>query len=168
MTNENLIKMVNWAEEINLKIDSSLEKSREKDLRFFRVDEFKRNIGRVDEFSKSCPFCFNQRIEISEAVETIYEAIQVPGSSRREYDRLIGRLAKHMRKEHGFFAPYYFSYLYSFIGILSGLILGFLLYKVFPENGEALFSACFVVGIVTSYIAGGRKDTKIRTAKKLM
>jgi len=160
--------MGSWADEINSKIDSNLVKAREKDLRFFRVDEFKRNIERVDEFSKSCPFCFNQRIDISETVETIYEAIEVPGNARRGYDRLIGRLAKHMRKEHGFFAPYYFSYLYSFIGILSGLIVGFLLYNIFPASGEALFSASFVVGIITAYFAGTRKDSKIRSAKKLM
>ena len=160
--------MGNWAEEINSQIDINLEKTREKDLRFFRVDEFKRNIQRVDEFSKSCPFCFNQRIDILETVETIYEAIEVPGSSRRGYDRLIGRLSKHMRKEHGFFAPYYFSYIYSFIGILSGLIVGFLLYELFPENGEALFSASFVVGIITAYFAGIRKDNKIRSSNKLM
>jgi len=56
--------MENWAEEINAKIDVSLEKSREKDLRFFRIDEFKRNITRVDEFSKSCPFCNKHKIDI--------------------------------------------------------------------------------------------------------
>lgn len=160
--------MGGWAEEINSKIDISLEKSREKDLRFFRVDEFKRNIERVDEFSKSCPFCFNQRIDISEAVETIYEAIEALGNSRREYDRLISRLARHMQKEHGFYAPYYFSYLHSFIGILAGIIVGFVLYRLFPVNGEALFSGCFVIGIVTAYFTGARKDSKIRSAKKLM
>lgn len=157
-----------WSEEINLKIDVNLEKSREKDIRFFRIDEFKRNITRVDDFSTSCPFCQKHKIDINEAVDNIYEAIEVPGSSRREYDRLISRLAKHMRNEHGFYAPFYFSYLYAFIGILTGLTIGFILYKLLPGYGEALFLICVATGIIVAYIGGSRKDSKIRTAKKIM
>lgn len=168
MKNANFTKMENWAEEINSKIDTSLEKSREKDLRFFRVDEFKRNITRVDEFSKSCPLCNKHKIDIIETVETINEAVEVPGNSRREYDRLIGRLARHMQKEHGFYAPFYFSYLYAFIGIVAGLVTGYVLFKAVPIYGEALFLACVMVGIVTAYITGNLKDSKIRTSKKIM
>ena len=160
--------MENWAEEMNSKIDVKLEKSREKDIRFFRVDEFKRNVARVDGFSNSCPFCNKNKIDIAEAVETIQEAVEIPGKSRRNFDRLISRLARHMQKEHGFYAPYYFSYLYAFIGILAGLIIGFVLFKTFPVHGETLFLVCVMVGIVASYIAGYSRDNKIRSSKKIM
>ena len=160
--------MENWAEEMNSKIEVNLEKSREKDIRFFRIDEFKRNVARVDEFSKSCPFCHKHKIDIAEAVETIQEAVEVPGKSRRDFDRLISRLARHMQKEHGFYAPFYFSYLYAFIGIVSALVVGYVLYKMFPVYGEVLFLASIMVGIVTAYFAGSFKDNKIRTAKKIM
>jgi len=162
------VQMENWAEEINSKIDVNLEKSREKDIRFFRIDEFKRNVARVDEFSKLCPFCHKNKIDIAEAVETIQEAVEVPGKSRRDFDRLISRLARHMQKEHGFYAPFYFSYIYAFIGIVSALIVGYVLYKMFPVYGEVLFLASIMVGIVTAYFAGSFKDSKIRTAKKIM
>lgn len=160
--------MGNWAEDTNSKITANLEKSREKDLRFFRVDEFKRNIARVDEFSESCSFCQKQKIDISEVTVNIFEAIEVPGNSRREYDRLISRLSKHMQKEHGFYAPFYFSYMYAAIGIFSGLIAGYILFKIFPDYGEVFLSASVMVGIVVSYLLGTRKDNKIRSAKKIM
>jgi hypothetical protein len=160
--------MENWAEEINLKIENDLKNSREKDLRFFRIDEFKRNVIRVDEFSTSCPFCNKHKIDIAETVETIREAVEVPGKSRREFDRLITRLVRHMQKEHSFYAPYYFSYLYAFFGILSGLTIGYVLFRVFPANGELLLLASIMVGIVASYITGAQKDNKIRKNKKLM
>lgn len=160
--------MENWADELNLKIDVNLEKSREKDIRFFRIDEFKRNLTRVDEFSKSCSFCLKHKIDISEAIETIREAVEVPGKNRRDFDRLISRLARHMQKEHGFYAPYYFSYLHAFIGILAGLIIGYILFKLYPVNGELLLLASIMVGIITSYITGARKDNNIRKAKKIM
>jgi len=161
-------KMGIWAEQIISKIDVDLEKSREKDIRFFRVDEFKRNISRVDEFSVSCPFCLKQKIDIAEVSAKIEEAIEVPGNSRRNYDRLISRLSGHIQKEHGFYAPYHFSYLYAFIGIFAGLILGFVLYQLFPVYGQVFFLACFVAGILTAYIAGARKDNQIRSSKKIM
>jgi hypothetical protein len=157
-----------WAEQIISKIDVDLEKSREKDIRFFRIDEFKRNITRVDDFSASCPFCLKQKIDVAEITAKIEEAIEVPGNSRREYDRLISRLGKHMQKEHGFYAPFYFSYLYAFGGILAGSVIGFILYKLFSEHGQVLFSASFVIGIIAAYFAGSRKDNLIRSAKKIM
>lgn len=163
-----ICKMENWAEAINSKIDISLEKSREKDIRFFRIDEFKRNITRVDEYSKSCPFCLNQKIDIAEAVEYIAEAVEIPGKRRRDFDRLISRLARHMQKEHGFYAPFYFSYLYAFVGILAGLIIGYIFYKMFPVYGEVLLLASIMVGIIAAYLSGSIKDGKIRSAKKLM
>lgn len=157
-----------WAEEINSKIDINLEKSREKDLRFFRIDELKRNITRVDEFSVSCPFCNRSKIDIVETTDKIHEAVEFPGNSRREYDRFISRLSSHMQKEHGFFPPYYYSYWYSFIGILTGLIFGFFLYKIFPVYGETFLMASIIVGIIMAYITGSRKDNKIRSTKKIM
>jgi len=160
--------MENWAEEINSKIDKNLEKSREKDLRFFRIDEFKRNVIRIGEHANTCWFCKKQQIDIVTTVDTIQEAVEVPGNSRREFDRLISRLSKHMRKEHGFYPPYYFSYLYSFFGIFSGLAVGFILYNMFPVYGEAALAACIMVGIITAYFTGTRKDNKIRRAKKIM
>ena len=160
--------MANWADKLNSKIDVKLEKSREKDIRFFRIDEFKRNIERVDGFSNSCPFCLKHKIDISEAVETIHEAVEVPGKQRRDFDRLISRLARHMQKEHGFYAPFYFSYLYAFIGISVSLIFGYILYKMFPVYGEVLLLASIMVGIIAAYLSGSIKDGKIRSANKLM
>lgn len=160
--------MDNWALKINQKIDGNLEQVREKDLRFFRVDEFKRNISRTGEFSSNCLVCRNQKDDISEASEYLFEAIQVPGKSRRQYDRLISRISKHMRKEHGFYPPFYHSYLYAFFGLLTGGVLGFLLSKIFPLLWETMYSISFSVFIVATYIAGSIKDKKIRSAKKIM
>jgi hypothetical protein len=160
--------MKDWAKETREQIDKKLEGEKDKELRFYRIDEFKRNIDRVEDFSKSCPFCFSQKIEISEISDKIDEAVKVPGKSRREYDRLISRLSKHMQKEHGFYAPYYFSYVYSFWGIVAGLLVGFLFSRLFPELWIEMLSFGFVAGILPGYIIGTVKDKKIRSAKKLM
>lgn len=160
--------MATWADEINSRITKNLEAAREKDIRFFRIDEFKRNVIRVDEFSNTCAFCNRHKVDIAEAVETIREAVEIPGNERRQFDWLISGLADHMKKEHGFYPPYYYSYLYSFFGILTGGVVGFILYKLFPEYGDTSFMASFVVGIIATYILGTKKDNRVRKNKKIM
>ena len=140
--------MENWATETIEQINNKLEGEKEKEIRFYRVDELKRNIQRVHDFSKKCPRCQQEKITIKEVADTIDEAIKVPGKSRREYDRIIDRLSKHIRKEHGFYPPYYFAYYYSFIGIALGLILGFVLYKILPELWMEMLSAGFSSGSI--------------------
>ncbi len=160
--------MENWAAEITDTIDKKLEGTRDKEIRFYRIDEFKRNITRVGSFSKSCPFCQQQKISISEVVDKIDEAVNVPGKTRREYDRLINRLSKHIQKEHGFYAPYYFSYLYSFFGIVVGLIIGYALIKINQDYWIEMLSVGFIAGLIPCYIWGFIKDKKIRSEKRLM
>lgn len=160
--------MSSWSEEIIQKVDSKLEGVRDKEIRFFRIDEFKRNIKRVDEFSRSCPECKKEMINISEVVSNLEAAINTPGKKRREYDRLISRLSKHMQKTHGFFPPYHFTYLISFLGMIAGSVLGFFLVKINPEMKVELFSLGFALGLFPTYVWGHLKDKKIRTEKRLM
>ncbi len=160
--------MKNWAEEIIKNIDNKLEGTRDKDIRFFRIDEFKRNISRIDSYSNGCSVCMKEKINISEISDKIDEAVNVPGKTRREFDRLISRLSKHIQKEHGFYAPYYFSYHYSFFGIVAGLIVGFLLMKILPQYSVEMLSVGFAAGLIPAYFFGFIKDKKIRSEKRLM
>jgi len=160
--------MGSWSSEINRQIDEQLESTRDKDILFFRVKEFKRNIERVDEFSLSCGACKKEMINIAEAAKNIEQAVNTPGKKRREYDRLIDRLSKHMRKEHGFFAPYYFSYVYALYGTVAGIVMGLILSQLIPAYKIEFFAVGVSVGLVVSYFLGNRKDKDIRQEKKLM
>lgn len=160
--------MEGWAEKTIAILDKKTEGTKQRDLRFYRVDELKRNIRRAGDFSTNCSFCKKEKKNIDDMVKKADEAIHVPGQSRRKYDRLIGRLASHMQKEHGFFTPYYFSYLFSFFGMVIGLLAGYFLMKLFPAHDWALLSAGFIAGLATGYFLGTRKDYKIRSAGKLM
>jgi len=160
--------MESWSEKLHQQIENELKDAREKDLVFFRIEEFKRNISRVDNFSNSCPDCNREKINISEAVRNIEEAVSVPGKKRRELDRLMSRLSRHIQKTHGFYPPYYFSYLISFAGIVAGAVLGYLLMQINPEQKLELFSLGFVICFLPGYIVGNRIDQKIRKEKKLM
>jgi hypothetical protein len=160
--------MEDWSKQVILQLDKKLQGIKQRDLRFFRMEEFKRNIERVDDFSKNCPACEKEKLSIAEITEKINEAIQVPGKSRREYDRIISRLSTHMQKVHGFFPPFYFTYLFSFFGMIAGVLFGYLLMKIFPAWNWIMLSSGFVAGLLAGYVWGTRKDAKVRMQKKLM
>ncbi|MFV0592652.1 MAG: hypothetical protein ACK5M7_14795 [Draconibacterium sp.] len=160
--------MESWSSEIIKTIDTKLENVKDREIRFFRIAEFKRNIERVDRFSKTCPYCKKEQINIEEAAGTINEAVEVPGKTRRNFDRLISRLSKHMQKEHGFYAPFHFSYTHALYGLIAGFLLGFLLIKTIPEYGIELLAGAISLGFVVSYITGSIKDKRIRNEKRIM
>ncbi|QGY45231.1 hypothetical protein GM418_16600 [Maribellus comscasis] len=160
--------MESWATKTIAEIDKNLEGIRDKEIRFYRVEELKRNIKRVGEFSSSCPYCQKEKLNITEVTKKINEAIKVPGKSRREYDRLISRISSHMHKQHGFIAPYYYTYLFSFFGMVAGLLTGYILQKFIPAQNWEMLILGFVVGLLPGYFIGFFKDKKIRSNKKLM
>lgn len=160
--------MNSFSEELKTQIDEKLQGVNEKDIRFFRIDEFKRNLVRVDSFAKTCPTCKKELQNIQESIESIDEAINKVGKKRRDYDRLISRLSKHIRKEHGFYTPYYFTYYYSFFGLLVGSIVGYLLMQINSEFKLELFCLGIAIGLLPTYVLGYLKDKSIRSQKKLM
>lgn len=160
--------MKNWATHTEEKIRAKLEGTKDKELRFFRIEELIRNIHRTELYARDCTFCSAHKTEIETVVEKIDEAVHVPGQARREYDRLIGRIASHMQKSHGFYAPYYYSYLYSFFGMTAGLLAGYILMRLLPEFDWVMLSAGFASGLIAGNILGARKDRKVREEKKLM
>jgi len=160
--------MDDWTSGVILSIDNRLKNERQRDLRFFRVEEFKRNVERTGKYSGKCPVCPRQRISINEVVEVIDKAIAVPGKERLLYDRLIGRLADHMQKEHGFYTPNHFTYRFSFYGMLAGSGAGLLFMLALHEHNFAFLSAGFSIGLLIGYLYGNNQDNKIREKKKLM
>lgn len=160
--------MEDKSSQLILTINEKLKDARQSDLRFFRIDEFKRNIERVEFFSGKCPICTKEFVNIRNVAGNIHLAIGTPGKERREYDGLINRLALHLQKEHGYFAPYHFTYRYTFYGLMTGLIFGFLLMTILSDYNWSLVSAGFSLGMLLGYIYGGQKDRKIRDQKMLM
>ncbi|MBN1821645.1 MAG: hypothetical protein JXR31_16010 [Prolixibacteraceae bacterium] len=160
--------MESWSDNIKQIIKSKLEGTKERDLRFFRIDEFIRNIERTDTFSVECRECSQFKNDISSVVKIIDDAVKIPGENRRRFDRLTGDLSKHMMKKHGFFNPYYFTYLYSFFGMVAGTLVGFLGTRIFPSEDWIALIIGFALGIIVGNKTGSVKDKEIRKNKRLL
>ncbi|MDX9883654.1 MAG: hypothetical protein RBS73_16455 [Prolixibacteraceae bacterium] len=156
-------------EKITRILHHKLAGTSDRDLRFFRVAEFERMTVRTIHFSEECKTCQYLIPETEAAIEQIAQAIHYPGKQRRNYDRLTGRMAKHQRQAHGYFPPYFFTYNYSFYGMLGGPAAGLLAgFVIFPEAIWYFILSGFVVGLLAGQLWGGRKDNRIRVSGKLL
>jgi len=160
--------MENWAEKTIQVMNTKMEGTRERELRFFRLDELKRNIHRIGQFGSNCPVCEDFKAEVEAVFEHVNEAVNVPGPERRELDRLIFRLSNHMLKEHDFYPPNHYYYLYSVAGVIGGALAGFLLMEWFTATKWYLPAAGLVVGFFAGMISGIMKDRRIKRERKMM
>lgn len=161
--------MTEWNQKIVIILKQELEGVGERDLRFFRIEEYLRMVKRVDEFDTTCKDCKQFRPEIEQQAIAIGKAIKDTGKERRDYDRHIDKLARHMKKGHGFYPPYYFTYTLSFLYALAITGFAFLLSLFFQTTDPWLFIVPgFIIGLITGQLKGAAKDAKVRAKNKLL
>ncbi|WP_430971758.1 hypothetical protein [Sunxiuqinia rutila] len=161
--------MKEWSQKLTAHIEQELEGTKASDLRFMRVAEYLRMLSRIDEFSDGCPHCKQLKPEIEEQSASIKQAVTHIGKERRSYDKHIDKLARHLKKEHGFYPPYFYTYSYSFYFIVVAGVIGFLLSLLFPATDRWFFLIPgLVFGLLAGQLVGNRKDARIRSENKIL
>ncbi|MGQ7867958.1 hypothetical protein [Sunxiuqinia sp. sy24] len=161
--------MTEWSQRIAAQIEQELKGTKESDLRFMRVAEYLRMLTQIDEFSDSCPHCSQLKAEIEKEANTIRQAVTQVGRERRSYDKHIDKLARHLKKEHGFYPPYFYTYSYSFSYTAVAGLVGFLISLLFPSIDRWFFlTPGIVIGLLAGQFVGNRKDARIRSMNKLL
>ena len=159
--------MGSWYTGYETDVVQQLKGTRDRDLRFFRIEEYLRMAERADKFAGSCRECDSFRFQMEKQKGTLAKAVQEPGRERRELDRLQSKMSDHMKRQHGFYPPYYFTYLHSFIWTVLLMCLAFIASLFFPDADSWYFLApAFAAGVLSGQITGSRKDRKIRADKK--
>lgn len=158
--------MINWSDEAIKKTNEKLNGIGSYTLHLSRIHQFTKQIERTYRFSSVCRECLKNKEAIDEIILKIDEAVAVPGSSRREYDRLLSHLSRHMLKAHGIYPPSYFRNVYSFAGMVAGFITGLVLFKLFPSLDWVLFFAGLTFGSIAGYFIGISKDHRLRKSQK--
>lgn len=161
--------MSDWYAEFENDFFQQLKDAKARDLRFFRVEEYLRNVQRVDAFSSSCRECQSFRHEIEKHKDTVARAVNEPGRERRAFDRLQSGLSEHMKKEHGFYPPYYYTYLY--VAGWSAALLALAVFWWWLVRAADIFvflAPAFAIGVVTGQVIGGKKDRRVRDENKLL
>jgi len=161
--------MSDWYNQYEKNIFSSLKNEKNRDIRFFRIEEMLRMAERTDKYSPSCKKCQSFKNRLNECSISIKKAVRYPGKERKELDLLQTEMSTHMRNVHGFYPPYYFSYLYSAIGILVFMAIAIIVYLIFPSFSIwNILSISFAAGVIAGQIAGNKKDNRIKKEGKIL
>lgn len=154
-----------WYKKIEKTITEENEKLYKNDFKFYQVDSFLKIANKIDRFSPHCKSC-HKAITVSEDLaENLFEYLKGDVHSRRSYEKKLDKMNKHLRKEHHIYPKQYFISLYSFIGVIGGLLLGaFISYITIPGFMKQSLLFGFVAGLITGRILGKIKDNKLKKA----
>lgn len=162
-------RMNDWYVDFEQDVVRKLKGHRRSDLRFFRIDEYLSMAEKIGNLASSCRECHFFRLEMDKQRDLLVKAVGEPGRERKELDRLQSRMSDHMRKEHGFFPAYYFTYRYSFFFTVCLLGVAFLAYLFSPATDVWYFFApAFAAGVISGQVVGGKKDRTIRETNKIL
>jgi len=161
--------MSDWYHKYEEKVFNLLKNEKNRDIRFFRIEEMLRMAERADKYSLTCKECLSLKNRLDQGEASLKKAVQYPGEERKKLDNLQTEMASHMKKIHGFYPPYYFSYLYSTIGILLFMVIAFIFYLFFPSFSLwNILSVAFSAGVIIGQITGHKKDNHIKREGKML
>jgi len=158
-----------WLDSINTNIDNQIDDHISvKDYRFYQIEKLKRIAALLDK-DKNCLNCKHGKIELEKIVNELDRLINKSGVNRSEYEKRVEKLIKHLKDDHQIYQAHHFTYTYSGIYTLIGVVFGLLLsYSIFNTFNPRIFFMCAGVGMVAGNILGNKKDKhQARTGKQL-
>ncbi|WP_421920595.1 hypothetical protein [Marinifilum sp.] len=157
----------NWVEEISIKIDRQAEKYLSvKDYRFYQIGKLKR-IAKLLDQQRACLECKYAKVELECIIDELDRLINQSGVNRSEYEKRVEKILNHLKTKHGVYQIHHFTYTYSTIYTLGGVVFGlFLTYGLFYSFNPAIFFLCAGVGMIVGNVLGNRKDKEYKRKGK--
>lgn len=157
-----------WYKKIENKVLEQNEQLYKKDFRFYQVDVFLKLAKKVDEFN-SCKTCKQLKSQIEEVAGNLSDYLKGDVGSRRNYERKLNEISKHIKVVHKIYPKQHNLYTFSFYGIASGLGLGALIAYIIDKNyiEEGLIIG-FTIGVIVGRIIGKIKDKRFHQEGKTL
>lgn len=158
-----------WLDNINTNIDKQIyDHISVKDYRFYQIEKLKRIAALLDK-NTNCLNCKHGKIELEKIVNELDRLINKSGVNRREYEKRVETLIKHLKDDHQIYQAHHFTYTYSGIYTLLGVVFGLILsFGIFHAFNPRIFFMCAGVGMIAGNILGSRKDKhQARNGKQL-
>lgn len=160
-----------WLDSINTNIDNQIDDHISvKDYRFYQIEKLKRIAALLDKDKNiNCLNCKHGKIELEKIVNELDRLINKSGVNRREYEKRVEKLIKHLKDDHQIYQAHHFTYTYSGVYTLVGVVFGLLLsYGIFHAFNPRIFFMCAGVGMIAGNILGAKKDKyQARIGKQL-
>jgi len=158
-----------WYKKLEIQVLDKKESLYKRDFKFYHVDTFLKLSKRIDGFSHQCPECLELKTEAEKLAENLLEYLKGDLASRKIYEEKLSLMQKHIRSIHKILPKEYYTSLYSFLGIIVGIALGwfalFMINQAYIKQG--LFFG-FVFGLILGRIFGNRLDKKLKKANRVL
>lgn len=158
-----------WYNKIEIEIEQKSENLHAKDLKFYQVDRFLKLAKRIDKLSVECKECKFLKQQIEETAGSLDVLLSGEIALRKKYENKLTELDKHLRKAHQIYPNQYFLYLYSFVGIAGGLLLGAVIGLIL-DAGYTKTSVIlgFAIGLAVGRIYGKLQDSKLKKEDRII
>ena len=158
-----------WYKKLEIKILEENEKLYKNDFKFFQVETFLRAAKKADSLSEKCDTCKIHKETSEEIADNLQNYLKGDFKSRKDYEKKLTTITKHLRKGHQIYPEQYFISLYSLFGILGGLAFGAVIaYLTIPGFIKQAMLFGFVGGLLIGRILGKRKEKLNKLNNKIL
>nr|WP_320117215.1 hypothetical protein [uncultured Marinifilum sp.] len=157
----------NWLDKISNKVDQQAQEFISvRDYRFYQIEKLKR-IAALLEKQTSCLDCKYAKEELNAIVNDLDRLINKSGVNRSEYEKRVEKILKHLKEEHQIYQQHHFTYTYSGVYLLVGVVFGLLLsYGVYYYFNPTIFFLCSGISLIVGNFLGSKKDRACKRSGK--
>ena len=151
-----------WYRLLDEQVQEEVKKLYKTDFRFFHVDTFLNYAKTIEGFSGECTECSDFKNNINDLADNLASMISGTVASRRQFEDHLEKIRKHLRLVHGIYTKDYMLSLFSFVGIVGGSLLGFIIVLLVNKSMtfEGLIIGAFI-GLIIGRIYGKIADKKL-------
>ncbi|MBN2682823.1 MAG: hypothetical protein JXR58_09970 [Bacteroidales bacterium] len=140
-----------------------------KDYSFFMLTRLPGIAEKLEEFSDSCEDCKNYMHTLEKQINILPKIVSDDVSYRKEYEKTLDLISRHLRKEHKLVPERFFVAVYSTFGLFGGLFLGLgLSYLIYSSLNQSVIFASLGIGVFAGYIWGSIKDLRYKNRKMVL
>jgi len=158
-----------WYKKLEIKVLEEIEKLYKNDFKFYQVETFLKAAKKTDGFSEQCSTCKIHKKSSEKIADNLENYLKGDFKLRKDYEKQLDKITKHLKKEHKIYPEQYFISLYSLFGVLGGFGAGALIaYLTIPGfiNQSMLFG--FVGGLIIGRILGKKKEKISKINNKVL
>jgi F0F1-type ATP synthase assembly protein I len=150
----------NWSQEIEDELTFKIESMSRSKTSFLNVRLLNLSAKKVDEFSTTCPHCSACKSKYHSWVNQL-DVLLESETERKIYEAQLMEIVSHLEKQHQIKSKRYYTALYTFLGLMTGAIVGFILdWFINKEFLSFLGLYGALIGLIAGRITGWLVDKK--------
>jgi len=148
-----------WLANIYQSLDNKKGRFHPSDFRFYNIAHLPLIANKTAKHSENCLICKENIGLLEKLVDELPESLN-DKDSKRKFEMNKDKIVSHLKKEHKLRFANYFASLYTLVGTLTGVLLWFILTKLFPGKTSDTLFIFIVIGMILGYLTGKIKDKR--------